>query len=137
MTAATVHVLACFAYILSLCAGFPHYTFRSLSGSVGLRQQASGDTSWNVSSVSSVDDFPLQPVDLPFTFPFFDSSHRVVQISPNGGLHFNAFPPCCSGFFCSFYSFGSCTFDTSYRNMLAGVDWCSAHTGGLHGVSVL
>jgi hypothetical protein len=51
---------------------------------------------WTKSFVENVDDYPFERVSLPFTFPYFDGAYTDVYISPNGALHFDAQPPCCS-----------------------------------------
>jgi hypothetical protein len=82
---------------------------------------------WIESSASYYDDFPMQELKPSHTF-FYYGQYRSLYINPNGAIHFDRNPPCCSGGICSFgisdnptsNNNGGCNFNTSYANLIGG-----------------
>ncbi len=75
---------------------------------------------WNNTIVTNYDDSPFQLINLPFTFPFFNSNYNSISISPNGALHINPIPPCGIYFqgACS-NNFITCCLNPDYNMLLA------------------
>ena len=46
------------------------------------------------SPASDRDDTPLAAFHLNISFPFWDARYNTAWVSPNGGVHFEAKPPC-------------------------------------------
>ena len=102
-------------------AHFPVQYVASVAAGATAGWGAAPDTlTWTYLDANKTDDSPLSRIDLPGGFPFYGKVKRHAQVSGNGGVHFDAYPPCG----CCFVSSGgngveSCNFNTSYDNMLA------------------
>jgi hypothetical protein len=102
-------------------AHFPVQYVASVAAGATAGWGAAPDTlTWTYLDANKTDDSPLSRIELPGGFPFYGKVKRHAQVSGNGGVHFDAYPPCG----CCFVSSGgngveSCNFNTSYDNMLA------------------
>ena len=77
------------------------------------------DSTWTTtlreqSSVSFVDDTPMDRIKLPFRFPFLSGSYSHLYVNPNGGISFDAEVPCSCCFMGS-----NCDLSNSYQTWVA------------------
>jgi len=94
---------------------------RSVPGGLDPAARALLDDAPTLSTVSSVDDSPLDAVELEFRFPFAGRMTDWVWLNSNGAAQFSPSSPCHSYFahYTSSDTSGWCSPNTSYVNMAA------------------